>query len=509
MPDFFGEIQQQLNDFWQGLESGQKIKLLSVVALSILVLVVGIVLLSKPKYETLYSSLSTNDMVSATKKLDELKISYNVSEDGMGLLVPKSDKTAAKLGLAEANIPKTGSKYSDALSNTKLGTTESDKTRQYNEYKASEIARALSENSQYISSAEVFFNISNDTTFLGENKKSTASVKITPNGELSPSQIDGIARFVANSMQGLDPKDVAVVDNNYNPLKDADDTITGGADKQYTLRQMIKKNQEKEIREMLTNQSTEFDDVKVVSNLKLDFNTEITDAKTLEPVINETGAIINKSEKQEELINGSTGGVPGTTSNAGTTTYPNGTSGNGSSYSNSDISEQYEYNEKVTKSTKALGQVDLNNSTVAVSLYYGKKVEQAPSQEVVNKVINVVSKATGISSDKISVETFQMAKETAQKSKVDILGALQKYGVFGLAVILIGLLAFGVLYGPRKIKIEGMPTSIRSIKVPEAELEEIIIEEKSEVKKHIDKFIKQKPEAVANLLRNWLTEDWE
>jgi len=31
----------------------------------------------------------------------------------------------------------------------------------------------------------------------------------------------------------------------------------------------------------------------------------------------------------------------------------------------------------------------------------------------------------------------------------------------------------------------------------------------SNVKEQIDKFAKEKPESVAQLLRNWLNEDWE
>lgn len=509
MPDFLGSIQQQLNDFWQGLDGGQRVKLLSVVVLSVLIVTVGVYVISKPNYVPLFTTvLNEKDTAEVVNKLNEIGVSHKTDSDGR-LTVPENSKDTAKYQLSQANVPKGTTTYADAVSNTKLGTTESDKSRIYVEQKAKEVANSLVENSDTISTAQVFFNISENSSFFGDTEKSTASVKITPRGELSPTQVEGIARFVANSMQGLDPKNVEVVDNNMIVLKDYDDPSTAGADKQYTLIQTVKKNKEKEIRDVLSNQSTEYDDVKVVTNLKLDFDTEVTDAKTLEPVIDGTGAIINKSEKIESLTNGSSGGVPGTDSNTGTTTYPSTDSSSGSSYKNSDTVTNYGYNEKVTKSSKALGQVDLENSTVAVSLYYGRSVDQVPSQEVINKVINIVSKATGLSSDKISVETFKIAKETAQKSSFSLVQLLQKYGAFALAIILIGLLAVGVFVGPKKIKIEGMPTGLKLPKLPEAELEEIVMEEKSEVKKQIDKFIKQKPEAVANLLRNWLTEDWE
>ena len=46
--------------------------------------------------------------------------------------------------------------------------------------------------------------------------------------------------------------------------------------------------------------------------------------------------------------------------------------------------------------------------------------------------------------------------------------------------------------------------------IPEEEpMPEIEMEERSEIKKQIDKFVRQKPDAVAQLLRNWLSDDWD
>ena len=43
---------------------------------------------------------------------------------------------------------------------------------------------------------------------------------------------------------------------------------------------------------------------------------------------------------------------------------------------------------------------------------------------------------------------------------------------------------------------------------PEPEVEGITVEEWSETRKMIEKFVDDNPEAAANLLRNWLNEDW-
>jgi len=41
------------------------------------------------------------------------------------------------------------------------------------------------------------------------------------------------------------------------------------------------------------------------------------------------------------------------------------------------------------------------------------------------------------------------------------------------------------------------------------DLPDIEMGETDELKQQIDKFVQAKPDAVAQLLRNWLTEDWD
>ena len=81
-----------------------------------------------------------------------------------------------------------------------------------------------------------------------------------------------------------------------------------------------------------------------------------------------------------------------------------------------------------------------------------------------------------------------------------------------LIVCILGLLAFVVLRSmrPDTAVEETEELSVESLlqSAPESDFEGIGVEEKSEVRKLIDKFVEENPEAVASLLRNWLTEDW-
>ena len=54
-----------------------------------------------------------------------------------------------------------------------------------------------------------------------------------------------------------------------------------------------------------------------------------------------------------------------------------------------------------------------------------------------------------------------------------------------------------------ELTVEGLLQSM-----PETGIEEISWENESDERKMVNKFVEENPEAVANLLRNWLNEEW-
>ena len=79
--------------------------------------------------------------------------------------------------------------------------------------------------------------------------------------------------------------------------------------------------------------------------------------------------------------------------------------------------------------------------------------------------------------------------------------------------MILGLLAFVVLRSMKGEALEENPQEELSVETllqssPETELEDISIDDESETKKMINKFVEENPEAAAALLRNWLNEEW-
>ena len=83
-----------------------------------------------------------------------------------------------------------------------------------------------------------------------------------------------------------------------------------------------------------------------------------------------------------------------------------------------------------------------------------------------------------------------------------------------LIIVILGLLAFVILRGMRTEKVEeveeelSVESLLQSGPSQTVELDSIEVEEKSETRKVVDKFVDENPEAAAALLRNWLNEDW-
>ncbi|MDE6714679.1 MAG: flagellar M-ring protein FliF, partial [Lachnospiraceae bacterium] len=164
------------------------------------------------------------------------------------------------------------------------------------------------------------------------------------------------------------------------------------------------------------------------------------------------------------------------------------------------------YNVIREEDVKAQGLLDGEGVTwEQYKLNNGGRVQVEVSEELYQFVAN----ATGISEKNISLiiyeEPFFVDKEGIDVETADVLQII-------LILLILGLLAFVVLRSMRSVKTEDEETEISIDDIlkstPVDTLEEINVDDKSESRKIVEKFVDDNPEAAANLLRNWLTEDW-
>ena len=125
-------------------------------------------------------------------------------------------------------------------------------------------------------------------------------------------------------------------------------------------------------------------------------------------------------------------------------------------------------------------------------------------------IVNSVKSATGI--ENVVVNAYENPIFLDQEEySIDY----KDYIPFILLIAALSLIVFVVLKFRKQdevVEVEPELEVEEMLKVAkdQVELDEIEVKENLETKRQIDKFVDEKPEAVASLLRNWLAdEDWE
>ncbi|MCT4618608.1 MAG: flagellar basal-body MS-ring/collar protein FliF [Marinisporobacter sp.] len=508
-------IKEQLNQFYNKLDKKQKIK----IGVSGLLVIISMTLLfyitSQPEYVTLFSDLTPKDVGEITAKLDEMAIPWKDNDAGTTILVQKEDKNKAQAKLAVAGLPKESFSYEKMIDSSSLTMTNEERKKRYIIAQMNALAATIEE-IDGVKNALVNLSVADDTNFLIDKQKSKASVfvELKQGEELSKDQVDGIVMLVSNAVKDLDPENISVVDNRGQILNKEKDEDMFDASTQLGMQKQVQSQMQESIKEFLST-SYGAGNVAVMVNVKLDFDSEITDVKEFSPPIQDetNGLIRSMNEQNEKLTNGSDGGVPGTDSNSEDITQYVEESGNESKYDKANKTINYELNEINKKIVKAQGQV--KDITVAVLINKQVLPDGELTDEEEKKIKSIVSASAGLDTKVVEVmakdfdttlaEQFASIEENSQSG---ILGNIPLWSIGVLGVLLMGALVY-TAYRLRKRKTEMDTVLEEPISTIEDELEEIDIEvnEKSGYKKQIDKFVDKNPEAVAQLLKTWLNED--
>ena len=272
-----------------------------------------------------------------------------------------------------------------------------------------------------------------------------------------------------------------------------------------------------------------FDNVTVGVNLTMDFSQESSvDYRYYVEDGRSEGYKDSETTKKTESTGG-VQGVPGTDSNDDTTYVVQ--DNNYSHSKSSEVTTDYLPNETITNKTGEQGKTDLTTSSISIvatnAVTYNEDVLKANGtldnmtfdeyraqnsnrvqQDVDPTIITAVSQATGIPEANISIIAYDVPYFEYSKNQRSLTDYLQII-IALLVFLLLGFVVFRSLRRDEEEDVEQEVTVDQLLEnQPDEELEDIGFNEKSEARILIEKFVDEKPEAVANLLRNWLNEDW-
>ena len=538
MPDRIRELLNSIAEWWKKFTKKQQMIMIS--SLLVVLVAVGILsfALTRPKMAIIKICENASEASTVQTLLKDAGIYHEISSDGMTFTIREKDSSAANILLGSNAIRTEDEALKEILSGS-LSTTEADKAKLYKEYEEKRMARDL-ETLANVDKATVTLDIpQEDGTLIASEKESFAEVFLTLNGEMSEEQALGLARMIATGLGNKTTDNISIMDSNLNLLYSGGmgelATASGMTASQLSYQQKFENKVKGDIKSVLLG-TGQYQGVEVGINLPLNFGKKTTKRKEYDIADGRDQGFLDRDQTYDESTTSGNAGVPGTDAN--------GEDGNymlqddeRTEQNISDSSREYLVNETLTSEEEGMGNILYENASVGVTLKtYVKYDEDAlrrdgtlddttfeeyraqiegqgvQRQNVDAEVIDVIAKATGIDAERISVIAYQeplfIPSSGSGRTFSDYLEIL-------LAVLIFALLGFVVFMSTRKEKAPelepelSVETLLQTTKENEEDnLEDIGFKEKSEARVLIEKFVEEKPEAVASLLRNWLNEDW-
>ncbi len=529
--DKLKELPPKILAWWNKFSSKQKTAMICVTLGIIIAFAILITVVSRPQYVPLVNCETTSQAGTVKALLDEGGYDYTVSDSGLIFEVNKDQLSDANILMGSNNILTETFSLTDVVSGS-LTTTESDTQKLYVAYLQSELTKML-EDIEFVEEATVTLHIpEDDGTLIANKEESSAHILLNLNGECSADQASAIANSIKTAIGNDSTDRVVIMDTQGNLLFDGDESASsfGNASNQLSLKQQIESIIRNDVKKVLQG-TNEFDLIEVASSLSVNFAEIEKTQIEYTPADGQMQGVLSHESSYEAATDGGTAMVPGTDTN-GDDTYV-WSQGEGGSSTVSQFEKDYLPNSETTVQKIPAGSIIYDESSLAVTAISYNVIKEEDAKElglldgvtwdeyklanderikleVDPDLYSVVSDASGIAVEDITIvayeEPFFVDKESFD---IDFADGLQVV----LIIIILLLLAYVVLRSFKKDKAEEEQPEELSVEkllqtVPTEPLEDIELETKSEARKLIEKFVDENPEAVANLLRNWLTEDW-
>lgn len=529
MGDKVKDILNKIKELWNKYTAKQKIIISSVVAVVILTLAILAFVFSRNTYVPLMTCASATEATEVRDLLDEKGFDYKL-EGSMSFSIEESQYNEAMLEIGGSGVIDEGYSLTEALSGG-FNSTESDKDRKYVKYLEENIASIL-EGINGVKSASVAITVpNNEETLLANHEEVSVAVKVQCDGEITMEMANNMANFLMTAVGNSTTDKITIIDQDMNSLFSGttDNSVTNSANSKMGAKAQAEHTLKENVANMLMRTGL-YDNAEVVPNLVLDFNE-------VKKVVHEYYAnegreegMISHEETYESSSTNGVGGTPGTASNDDTDYVIQDSEENTSTVE--DTSTDYLPNEVVEEIVQSPGAIEYESSSISVvathkviyreedlkeqglleGISFERYIEEnsAPvATEVSAELITSISKATGIPEENVSIIAYDVpVYEGAIDDGFSVTDILQ----IVLVVLILALLGFVVFMTLRPAVVNEIEPDVpveQLLQDTKAALEDIEYDDRSEARKLIEKFVDDNPDAVAQLLRNWLNDEWE
>lgn len=540
MMDRLIAIKDKFLAFWDKYTTKQKTLIISVVLAIFFAIVLLSYFLTRPVYTELVK-LSGDTASTFDSALSSGGIDYKKESDSKGntvFSVEQSQYSDAVLLMGENKITDTEMSWDDAFNND-MTVSSAEKQTKATLALQSSIRKGLM-NFDGVEDATVYVNRPTDDGTIFFEKKETsvsASLKLAKGSEITSETAQAIAYYLANAVGNSTTDNIILTDTTGNLLygQKEDNTLGGSVSGSDDYKEKLRNTFCKNVSNMLMKAG--YDDVQIGSaNIKFNMDKVTELVKTYTANEGQDQGLYSSSYNYKSTGNSGSGGVPGTDSNGDETDTMIQTTGSSNSETTLD---KYNYlpNETVQNIEHEVGAVEPDQSSIGIVLtkYNVVKEETLESQglldnttfeeyvnnnsavtdlQVPQELITLVSAATGIATNNITIQIKQKPVYEAKESS-SFTDNISNYLMVILTLLIAGLLVFVIIKGTSPVEVTELEPelSVEDLLATTQEddkqnLDEIELSDKSETRQLIEKFVDENPEAVALLLRNWINEDW-
>ncbi|MBE7504529.1 MAG: flagellar M-ring protein FliF [Verrucomicrobiales bacterium] len=236
------KVGQQLLAIWKQLGTSQRASILLATSVVLGGLTLFVYWSSQTPYSLLYGRLTDTEAARVIAALDEAKVPYRIGAGGGTLYVPADRVHATRMQLAGRGIPRGDGVGFEIFDKPNFGISDFVQRANFVRAVQGELARTISQLDD-IESARVMIALPENRLLIDKDKHPTASVFVRLRGQspLAPQAIQAIRFLVANSVEGLKPSFVSIIDNSGNPLSEHhdEDSFAGLATTQLAARRNL------------------------------------------------------------------------------------------------------------------------------------------------------------------------------------------------------------------------------------------------------------------------------
>ncbi len=450
----------RLKNWWTESSPTQRYTTLGGVMLFVLLLGGVFSFASRPKYDMLYSGVTELEKATMVEALQAMGVPTKYDNPGM-VEIPsdKIHEMRSKLTLA-GKVPKSAHMGYENLADMSLSDTPAKERERLKAIAEGELARSI-ETNPGVRSARVHITLGDPSPFGDQQRPPSASVNLVTsgNGSITRDQAKGIAMLVSHSLDGMDMKNVVVLDEKSIVLYSGSDSSSTDAlaSSKIELEQSVARKEEQRIQ---NNLDAIFGPGKTRVSVRATVNLDQNEVTKVENLVKKGVALKSMEEKMGSKK--VAGGVAGTQANTLAPTSSDSDDKNGEYFSKV---EQLQPNSTQieTHSNKAVGSIQSMVINVAANTSGFPEGQEDKAEEFVAQVKQFVDseKKTGdtILETKVTPVKFDETVRSAVTESVAKAESSAKMQQMMALLPIAALLVIGVMVVKQLSKMKPLATT--------------------------------------------------